>query len=293
MLCFRTSTLANDCHTREINIDIDNDRHRVSLGKCRNIRDADPHHDGSTHRSFVCSMFRVRDVLARLLLSRMISVLSMLCFVDIIPGAEAAYSPAGTKHGEKLAVGVSPADDIRSGLDAGLQIALTFMPYLIAWIGVKCVLRIINQRTRPTWDPAYSWTLAMIAAAVWLIVRLTEEMSATTQAIILITFLAFWACFVAEMYQRLDNRAMYIVLTVLGGSLVGLLIAALTFIPRPTSAGMNVAVEYETRAVNFIPLSLSVIAGPVYSLLRWKMSRIQGPIRDQESQTTSSHGADA
>lgn len=218
-----------------------------------------------------------------------IAYLSALYLMSSIPGATGAFP--GTA-GDEVAMNATPAETIQVGLDTFWQVVFTLTPYIIFIIGVACVVGIVAKKRTPAWVSMYSWTFATISAAVWLAVRCTEQVSSTVGAIIFTAFLAFWAAFTTDSHHRLKNKPLYPVLTLLGGGLASLMIAALTMVTIPTLPNVNMVEVYERRVVSIIPLMLNFAAGASFVILRDSGSHDPQQPADQEAQRNSASGTE-
>ena len=179
----------------------------------------------------------------------------------------------------RIAADASPAARIQAAFDIVWETMFPIIPYVIGLLAIgRVVWMLRHERSTPEY-PAYTWALSTIAAAVWLAVRSREVevepfdaeavVLDNTEPIILMTFLGFWASFVADSRRFVKRQSLYFLLSVFVGGIAGLLIAALTFISEPKTVGANAVNEYEHRAGSLIPLTLSLATSAAYVLLKY------------------------
>lgn len=233
-----------------------------------------------------------RRCLSNLLRRGTIDILPMMFILSNIRCATAAsFHTLAAEYNQKT-VPPSPADRIQSGFDLFWQTLFPILPYLIFVLGLIWVACIARSASRAPGRRAYSWTLSTIVAIVWPAVRFREKTDTTesvilttTEATILMTFLAFWSGFMADTQRLMDHKALYLVLSVFAGGFGGVLIAALTFIKEPRTASVNAVIEFEFRASNIIPVVLSVMTGGIYLLLSHREDQVSTD--DEEAQSSA------
>jgi hypothetical protein len=229
------------------------------------------------------------ELLLSILLQQGISgALILLFLLNNFKCAAAFPTDTRAKEQGQQATQDTPGSRVQNALDLFWQTLFPIMPYVIFISGLVWVVCIARSLSRSPERRVYTWTLSTIVAIVWFAVRSRETTDAvepviltTTEATILMVFLAFWSGFAADSQRFLEHRALYLVLSAFVGGLGGVLIAALAFITTPKPVGANTVIDFEQQASNIIPLTLSVMSGVIYILLKRREDRAP---EDEESQ---------
>ena len=177
------------------------------------------------------------------LLARSFWSFSALSFISAVPFADAAPLPGG------------PADKVHSVLayvHELWQAGLILTPYLVVLVGVFFVVRTLVKPPRPG-RPLISGTIAFGSAFAWWVVRCTEHMPSTTEAIYLTTFAASWTNFVAYSCRPLEHKMEYVLSMVIGGGIIALLISALAFIAGQNADGPGATTVFFSRTYDISP----------------------------------------